>query len=151
MDRLKGSGLAILLGSLLVFASAEYAQSAQTQTVPSILKEADQTRSAILKKFSPAVVGLVCKGPYANGKFGGYYGTGAVITAKGLILTNTSVIPNGSKDVKVYFTDGRVRPAEILHIDMKTEGVLIKVEETDLVHMKLADSKQTDQPLFLIY
>ncbi len=116
--------------------------ASETQTL-TVLTKGQETRAQLYTKVSGAVVGLVCNGKLPNGRASGFYGTGAVITFDGLILTNTSVIPKDSTDVKAYFTDGHVRPATIIKVDEKSEAVLIKVEAKGLTHMHLADSRRS--------
>ena len=111
--------------------------------LPEPIRLAEQTHVDIYKKFSAAVVGLGCKAfiPQVN-REGDYFGTGTVISAEGLILTSTTVIPKDAKEIKVYFTDGRVRAGEFKQSDEPCEGVLIKVDAKALPFMRLANSKE---------
>lgn len=133
----------LALGTMASFAPA--AQSTLvTQPVPEALRHAESQHTRVYRSFGPAVVGLECKGsirlPNGGMQQGTYYGTGAVITADGLILTSITVIPKDATDLKVYFTDGHVRVAQLKASDLDSEGVLLKVEARDLTHMRLADS-----------
>jgi serine protease Do len=125
--------------------------ASQTQEIPLALKPAEKVHVDIYKKFALAVVGLTCmprqKNPMLMAQ--GYYGTGAVISADGLVLTDITVIPADVKDrdmeIKIFFIDGKVLTAEIKAIDVKSEGVLLKIADAkNLPFMKLADTKNIE-------
>lgn len=125
---------------VLLFSSLPAPCLAASVPVPSALQKPESAHIDIYKKLGPAVVGIVCKGKMSNGMPSDFYGTGAVISPDGLVLTDITVIPEGASDVKVFFTSGKVLPAEVRKIDAASEGALIKVDGKDLPHMKLADS-----------
>ncbi|MCW8131198.1 MAG: trypsin-like peptidase domain-containing protein [Planctomycetota bacterium] len=127
---------------MLLFVPVQAFGAATTGPIPPLLKKAEGAHTAMHKKLAQAVVGIVCKGRMPNGMPSDFYGTGAVISPDGLILTDLTVIPEGATDVKIYFTNGKVLPATIRKTDVKCEGVLLKVEGKDFPHMKLADSAQ---------
>ena len=54
-------------------------------------------------------------------------GSGFIISAEGIILTNAHVI-EGAEQIKVYLADQRVFPGELLGIDPKTDVAVIKVK-----------------------
>jgi len=136
---------AVLGLSLNYFSSAAAAPPADTpsatQPPPPELAKAERIRVDIYKKLAPAVVGISCRAKLHN-RSGQYYGTGAVVSPDGLVLTDITVIPADATEVKVYFTDMKVLPAEIRKVDARSEGVLIKVQGTNLPYMKLADSSK---------
>ncbi|PZU83100.1 MAG: serine protease [Chelatococcus sp.] len=69
-------------------------------------------------------------------------GSGVVVDASGLIVTNNHVI-EGMSDVKVSFADKREVEAEILLRDPRTDLAVLKVKEAkDVVAIELADSDQ---------
>jgi S1-C subfamily serine protease len=130
--------LALLLaGGLAVLGAGEPLRT----EVPLELAHADRTYTEIFARCSPAVVGLFCRGTFAAQE-SGFYGTGAVVTGDGLILTSTTVVPKDGREIKVYFTSGHVRPASIAAIDPGSESVLLRLDEkiADLPHMPLARS-----------
>ena len=53
-------------------------------------------------------------------------GSGFIISAAGLILTNAHVV-EGAEQIKVYLADQRVFPGEVLGIDAKTDVAVLKV------------------------
>jgi S1-C subfamily serine protease len=127
-----------------VFAGSE------TQPVPAIFQPAETAHVDIYKKLAPAVVGIICKGKMPNGMPGAFYGTGEVISADGLILTDVTVIPQDATEIKIYFTDGKILPAEMKTFDAKSEGVLLKADGKSLPYMKLADTTKcaVGQPVY---
>jgi Do/DeqQ family serine protease len=54
-------------------------------------------------------------------------GSGFIISAEGMILTNAHVI-EGAEQIKVYLADQRVFPGEVLGIDPKTDVAVLKVK-----------------------
>jgi serine protease Do len=67
-------------------------------------------------------------------------GSGFVISADGYILTNNHVV-EGVDEIKVRFSDGKVRDAKIVGTDPKTDLALIRVADaTDLHALPLGDS-----------
>ncbi len=135
--------LASLSGSLAFAAS-------QTQPIPAILQPAETAHVDIYKKLAPAVVGIICSGKTPMGGPGQFYGTGEVISADGMILTDVTVIPQDATAIKIYFTDGKILPAEMKQFDLKSEGVLLKVDGKSLPYMKLADTTKctVGQPVY---
>ena len=113
-------------------ASVAWGAGSETQQIPAIIQTAEAAHVDIYKKLGPAVVGLVCKAdmPKAIVDAGGpakgdFYGTGAVISSDGLVLTDITVIPTGATDIKIFFNDGKVLPADLVSIDQKSEGALV--------------------------
>jgi S1-C subfamily serine protease len=105
------------------------------------LARSDEVHTHIYRQLASAVVGITCKRkdqrPDEPGEF---FGTGTVVSPNGLILTATTVVPEDGENIKVYFVDGRVMPAEIRQVDKATEGVLLRIKAEKLTCMKLADS-----------
>jgi serine protease Do len=73
---------------------------------------------------------------------GEYFGTGAVISSDGYILTSTSVVPPKGKEIKVFYHDGRTYDAQLVGCEEKNNVTLIKVNATDLPTLKLGSSKK---------
>ena len=69
---------------------------------------------------------------------GSFSGTGAVITPAGHVLTSTSVVPPGAKDVRVLFPDFVRRDATVVEIDESLAAALIKVDAERLPCLPLA-------------
>jgi S1-C subfamily serine protease len=81
-----------------------------------------------------ATVGIYCrKDDYAS-----YFGTGAVVTADGHILTSTTVVPAGAEKIEVIFQDFTAREGTIVETNDPLETTLIKVDAQNLPHFPLA-------------
>ena len=69
-------------------------------------------------------------------------GSGFIISAEGIILTNAHVI-EGAEQIKVYLADQRVFPGEVLGIDAKTDVAVLKVKsDQPLPVVVLGDSER---------
>lgn len=68
-------------------------------------------------------------------------GSGFVISSDGFIITNNHVIEN-AESIKVSFIDGRSVSAEIKGTDASTDIAVIKIDESNLKALTLADSAQ---------
>ena len=67
-------------------------------------------------------------------------GSGVVISADGLIMTNHHVIDN-STQVRVVFEDGRMYESEIIGSDMLTDIGLLKISASNLVPISIGNSE----------
>ncbi len=69
-------------------------------------------------------------------------GSGFVIDAKGIIVTNNHVV-DGADKIDVTFTDGTSLPAKVLGVDEKTDIAVLKVEAPKpLAHVALGNSEK---------
>src|SRR6266404_5019606 len=66
-------------------------------------------------------------------------GSGVVVSPNGYILTNNHVIEN-AKDIQVALNDGRSLNAKLVGSDPQTDVALLKIDETNLPALTLADS-----------
>jgi putative serine protease PepD len=78
-------------------------------------------------------------------------GSGIVLTAKGLILTNDHVIADGGS-ITVLLPDGRSLDASVVAEDSAADLAVIRVDASDLVPAQLGDSStiQVGQTVFAI-
>jgi serine protease Do len=67
-------------------------------------------------------------------------GSGFLITADGLIVTNNHVVSNASK-VTVRLEDGREFDGKVLGQDPKSDVALVRIDAKNLPHLTLGDSK----------
>jgi len=67
-------------------------------------------------------------------------GTGFVISADGLILTNKHVVADGGADYTVFLNDGAKIPAKILARDPVQDLAVLKIERSGLSAVALGDS-----------
>jgi len=79
-------------------------------------------------------VGVAC----SQEKQAGYYGTGAVITPDGYIITSTTVVPPGADEIKVHFDGPQVLTARIIETSKEFEATLLKVDAKDLTFFPVA-------------
>jgi S1-C subfamily serine protease len=68
-------------------------------------------------------------------------GSGFIIDANGIILTNAHVV-DGADRVTVVLTDGRRFDGEVLGQDILTDVAVVKIEATDLPTVPIGDSEQ---------
>jgi len=66
-------------------------------------------------------------------------GSGVVISAEGLIITNHHVI-DGANSVRAIFEDGRMYKAEIIGSDQLTDIGLVKIESNNLTPIAIGNS-----------
>ena len=76
----------------------------------------------------PRTVGIAC----SLEKQAGFYGTGAVITPDGYVITSTTVVPAGADDIKVFFDGPKTLKAKIVESNKQLEATLLKVDAKDL-------------------
>lgn len=89
----------------------------------------DGSVESVAQKVTPSVVSI-----HAVGRQQGGEGSGVIISADGMILTNAHVAMAGGRDGKlqVTFSDGRIAEAEMVGEDVGSDIAVIKVDETDL-------------------
>ncbi|HVI44650.1 MAG TPA: trypsin-like peptidase domain-containing protein [Chitinophaga sp.] len=66
-------------------------------------------------------------------------GSGFIISSDGFIITNNHVVEN-AESIKVSFVDGRKVNAEVKGADTSTDIAVLKIDESGLKAMQLADS-----------
>jgi S1-C subfamily serine protease len=81
-------------------------------------------------------VGISC----SKEKYETYFGTGAVVTADGYIVTSTTVVPPGADQIKVISDQAKVRDAKLVAADEKLECTLLKVDAKDLAFFPVAEN-----------
>jgi len=107
-------------------------------------------QSAVIKavdEASPAVVSIVLKrvgfdpfsGPYSEESG---IGTGFIIEADGLVLTNRHVVSVEDGDYTVVTKDKATYPVKEIHRDTVNDLALLRVEATNLPTVPLGDSDQ---------
>ncbi|MBM4005815.1 MAG: PDZ domain-containing protein [Planctomycetes bacterium] len=82
-------------------------------------------------------VGISCRvGPAEAGQ--SYFGTGAVITAEGHIVTSTTVVPAGAEAIQVMFPGFKTREAKLVEVHQPLETTIIKVEGEPVKFLPIA-------------
>jgi len=140
----------------------QYTDNKQVQTSPQTktlkVEEESQTIDTV-KKVSPAVVSIVIKADlskyYQNDPFNFWYGnsqsapqgkqtigggSGFIISADGMILTNKHVVDQEGVEYTVVTNDGKQYPANVLARDPSNDIAIVKIEAANLPVAELGDS-----------
>jgi serine protease Do len=154
-------GVAAVLGLVLPISAGVAAGSTEgyaalvRQVAPSVVTvmveekrvSAGQRAAELATSASPNDVGVVIRrllagtlGSPDDDRPTGALGSGFVIRADGLIVTNRHVV-NGALKVKVRLPDGRDFPARILGTDAVTDIALLKVDGVKLSALHLGSSQ----------
>jgi serine protease Do len=67
-------------------------------------------------------------------------GSGFIIRADGVIMTNAHVV-NGASEVTVRLTDRREYTAKVIGVDTRSDVAIIKIQAKDLPTVKIGDSR----------
>ena len=59
-------------------------------------------------------------------------GSGFIISAEGIILTNAHVV-EGAEEIKIYLADQRVFPGEVVGFDSKTDVAVVRIKSDQLL------------------
>jgi len=70
---------------------------------------------------------------------GGGSGSGVIISSDGYIVSNNHVVSAGD-EIEVVLSDNKTYDAKVIGTDPSTDIALIKIEETNLPHLKFANS-----------
>jgi Do/DeqQ family serine protease len=165
-------GIGVLLGGCEERPLATIEKSVRTEEArppvehpPAELLATQRAFTEVSSKVTPAVVNIRAErvrsvprlGPLFDDFFGDLFGqprlpqreqreqslgSGFIISAEGLILTNAHVV-EGAEQIRVYLADQRVFPAEVLGFDAKTDVAILKVRsEQPLPVTVLGDSER---------
>ncbi len=150
--------LGIILGAALIYSLFTFCLASETEVVkppseestvavaPPISSEAGPGLVAVVEQVMPAVVG-VNKHVSLTGDLMGVMeevesGSGVIISADGLIVTNHHVIEGADRISVVIPGKGRY-DAELVGQDPLTDLAVLKIDEYDLKHVVFGDSSQT--------
>lgn len=137
------SSIALILASLL--ATAPVTLGAPTTFAPEKLNESERTRIDVYQKASPAVV-TVAVGRGA--------GSGSIIHASGLVLTNAHVVEDAPRGrVVVIDNEGKEYPGQAFALDGENDLALVQILTSDrFPALQLASSQsiQVGQEVYAI-
>ncbi len=163
--------LSACLGVLLMLV-APAAAAAVSKTVPASRAQLELSFAPVVKKVAPAVVNIFSKrvvrqrgiSPFFNdpffkrffgedfGMFGlpreriqRSLGSGVIVSADGLIVTNHHVI-KGADEITVVLADRREMPAELVLDDERTDLAVLRIEANgkSLPHVEFRDSDDVE-------
>ena len=111
-------------------------------TTPAANLTSSTTSSDPTTVIAKAMSSVVTIGSSSSSQFGGSssgVGTGIIVSANGLILTNAHVVA-GADQLQVQLPDGRQLPATVVQSDTAADLATIKVDATGLTPATLGDS-----------
>ena len=153
--------LSVALAAILVIAMRADAQDA----APDALEALNNAIARLTQRITPSVVQIhsnafapgVTSGPVPAVALQARTGSGVIVSADGLIVTNAHVVAGSTRvEVQLAFVEGepgrsvahprgRRLPAEVLGMDLKTDLALLRIEASDLPSLALADSEKVQQ------
>ncbi len=100
--------------------------------------------ATVFQNVTPAVVEVIVAGEAPGGSMGYGNGSGFVVDARGLILTNNHVVDN-ARAISVQFSTGEEREAQVLGTDRGNDLALLQVDlPANTPVVALGDSDQVE-------
>jgi serine protease Do len=133
---------AVLIIGFIGVSAPVSAQAVKTEPAKSAdVKELETAFKAVAEKAVPATVLIrsILPKPMMPGGGKEGFGSGAVISPDGYILTCAHVV-DIAKKVVVVFPDGKEFPGKLLGRNKRQDFALLKIEATGLTHFKLGRS-----------
>lgn len=129
------------LSALALFFAAAFslaAQETKTENKPAPPKPPSEAGTMGVREVAAygmeRTVGISCR----RGESQSYYGTGAVISPSGHILTSTTVVPPGAREIEVVFPGFHTHKAELVEADESLEASIIKISGDSHPYFPLA-------------
>src|SRR6266704_3249764 len=108
-----------------------------------LLDEYSRTVVSVAERVAPSVVNIDIKQQRRSRQGAreiGGSGSGFVIAPDGFILTNSHVVHDATQ-ITVNLPDGREYPGRLIGDDPETDLAVIRIDVSQLVHVRLADSE----------
>ncbi|MEO0549291.1 MAG: Do family serine endopeptidase [Pseudomonadota bacterium] len=137
----------LLIGPL--FIGHAYAQDALVKQVPQTQAQVEMSYAPLVRGVSPAVVNVYTKktvqrgqvmrdffgrrfttGPQTEERVQNSLGSGVILSADGVIVTNNHVI-SGADEFLIVLSDRREYPAELILADERTDLAVLKIDTGD--------------------
>lgn len=143
----KGAMAALLVGAMLISGGIGGVVGASVSGPSSVLggaagivpdsKPTDGTVESVAEKVVPSVVSITAAGRSQGGE-----GSGVVLSADGMILTNAHVANAGGRNgqLQVTFSDGTVADAELVGDDPGSDIAVIRADRQDLTPIQVGTS-----------
>ncbi|HUF85028.1 MAG TPA: trypsin-like peptidase domain-containing protein [Acidimicrobiia bacterium] len=136
-------GALVTAGAFVAFDDDGGTTAVGTTDSPEISREASTIPegdiAAVIARVQPAVVAVTTSTTGGGPGGGEGAGTGFVIAADGVIVTNNHVVAE-TTDIEVAFSDGRTLAAEIVGRDSGADLAVLKVDAAALAVVELGDS-----------
>jgi putative serine protease PepD len=122
----------------------------RTATTSPVSASSGSTAESIYARVSPSVAHITARGvhersqsPFGGSSSGTATGTGFVVSADGLIVTNAHVV-DGASSISVRVAEGRARTAKLVGKDDSTDLAVLRIDPAGqaLRPLALADSDQ---------
>ena len=105
-------------------------------SAPSVFSQNPENQHyEVYRKIRPSIVGV-----RAFATFGDRNGTGVIVSADGLIVTSSAVVPAGAENVRVWLSGPRQRQAAVVASWPDVELTLLKIPDRDLAPLPFGDA-----------
>jgi putative serine protease PepD len=115
------------------------APTSTTSVVTTVPSENLSTAAAVARRVIPSIVTVEVSSATAGEFLAEASGSGVVLRADGLLVTNQHVIA-GAKQVRVIFSDGHTYPAEVAGADEATDLAVLRVAATGLTPIAIGST-----------
>ena len=135
--------LGLLLHDAISAPESPAATGGSTSDDSTLLDEYSRTVVSVAERVAPSVVNIDIKQQRQSRQGAREIdgsGSGFVIAPDGFILTNSHVVHHATQ-ISVNLPDGREYPGRLIGDDPETDLAVIRIDASQLVHVRLADSE----------